>query len=93
MSKIIKYEGRQNIEINYDTWFDMYQPYSEDNQIKHYETYGADWDFIKSIPQVNVWTVLDRKYIINGRHLVNRLLYIVSTLPWDRDQHIQVQYE
>lgn len=81
------------IQIPYDQWFDKYQPYFEDDQMRYYETFGEDLEFIKTLDPLNVWTMLDNKYIINGKHFVNRLVYIVTTFPWEKGQEIEVVYE
>lgn len=81
------------IEMNYDAWFDKYQPYCESDGIKYYETYGEDYDLIKTINPLNVWTMLDNKYIVSGRYFINRLVYIVTTFPWEEGQDIEVEYE
>lgn len=81
------------IEMQYDNWFDKYQPYCEKDQVRYYETYGEDYDLIKTINPLNVWTMLDNKYIVNGRYFINRLLYIVTTFPWEQGQDIEVIYE
>ena len=81
------------IEMDYETWFDKYQPYCENDQIRYYETYGEDLNLVKTINPLNVWTMLDNKYIVNGRYFVNRLVYIVTTFPWEQGQEIEVVYE
>lgn len=83
----------QVIEMKYDHWFDKYQPYCENDQVRYYETYGEDYDLIKSMNPLNVWTMLDNKYIVSGRYFINRLLYIVTTIPWEQGQDIEVEYE
>lgn len=80
-------------EMTYEQWYDKYQPYCEKNQIKYYETFGEDYALIKSMNPLNTWTMLDHKYIINGRYFINRLVYIVTTFPWEKDQQIEVVYE
>jgi hypothetical protein len=81
------------VEMNYENWFDKYQPYCENDQVRYYETYGEDYELIKSMNPLNVWTMLDNKFILNGRYFVNRLVYIATTFPWEKDQEIQVEYE
>ena len=81
------------IEMTYDQWFDKYQPHHENDQIKYYETYGDDLSFINSVDPLNIWTMLDNKYIVNGKYFVNRLLYIVTKNSWERGEEIEVEYE
>jgi len=81
------------IEIDYDVWFDKYQPYCENGMVKFYETFGEEYELIKSMNPLNVWTMLDNDIILNGRYFINRLVYIVTTFPWEKDQSIEVTYE
>lgn len=83
----------QPIEMDYDTWFNKYQPYCENDQVRYYETYGEDYDLIKSMNPLNVWTMLDNKYIVSGRYFINRLVYIATSFPWEEGQDIEVTYE
>lgn len=81
------------IEMDYDVWFDKYQPYCENGMVKYYETYGEDFALLKTVNPQNVWTMLDNKYILNGLYFVNRLVYIITTFPWEKGQEIEVEYE
>jgi len=50
-----------------------------------FETYGDDLESIMQTNPRNVWTLLDcdGKLVIGaGYHLVNRIAYIVSRVPW-----------
>lgn len=74
-------------EIEYDVWWDTYKPITNDHgDIRIYETYGADLEFIQSIIEDNrVWTWVDSgdySVITNGAMFVNRLCYYVTELPW-----------
>ena len=75
-------------ELEYDEWFDKYKPITNDHdEIKVYETYGVDLEFIESIIDDNrVWTFLDGgdySAIVNGAMFVNRLCYYVTEIPWE----------
>lgn len=75
-------------ELEYDEWFDKYKPITNDHdEIKVYETYGKDLEFIESIIDDNrVWTFLDGgdfSVITNGAMFVNRLCYYVTEVPWE----------
>ena len=73
----------------YDQWFEKYKPikntltgYGE----LHFETYGAEAEFVFSQPDENVWTEVDGDegcYIISGTHYVNRIHYYVTEVPWE----------
>jgi hypothetical protein len=49
------------------------------------ETYGADWEHVCAADPAKVWTVLDGDndtvLIASGRHLVNRIGYILTERP------------
>lgn len=75
-------------ELEYDEWFDKYKPITNDHdEIKVYETYGVDLEFIESIIEDNrVWTFIDGgdfSVITNGAMFVNRLCYYVTEVPWE----------
>lgn len=75
-------------ELEYDEWFDKYKPITNDHdEIRIYETYGKDLEFIESIIDDNrVWTFIDSgdfSVITNGAMFVNRLCYYVTEIPWE----------
>jgi hypothetical protein len=53
------------------------------------ETYGDDLARVRLAPRDHVWTVLqggdDNLYVSAGFHLVNRLAYFISEVPWESD--------
>jgi hypothetical protein len=88
-----------SIEIEEQEWFDTYKPVT--NHLDDtaslggimFETYGEELDYVLNAPKKNVWTYLDGDggiYIINGYHLVNRLGYIVTEVPWLQDVTIVI---
>lgn len=75
-------------ELEYDEWFDKYKPITNDHgDLRIYETYGVDLEFIESIIEDNrVWTFIDSgdfSVITNGAMFVNRLCYYVTEVPWE----------
>lgn len=75
-------------ELEYDEWFDKYKPITTDHgDIRIYETFGADLEFIQSITDDNrVWTWIDSgdySVIANGAFFVNRLCFYVTEVPWE----------
>lgn len=75
-------------ELEYDEWFDKYKPITNDHdELRIYETYGVDLEFIESIIDDNrVWTFIDSgdfSVITNGAMFVNRLCYYVTEVPWE----------
>lgn len=76
------------IELEIDDWHDKYKPILTDHgDLRIYETYGADLEFIESIIDDNrVWTFLDGgdySVITNGLMFVNRLCFYVTEVPWE----------
>lgn len=59
-----------------------------------FETYGAELDFVRSQNPLTIWTLVDgddnSQYVISGYHLVNRIGYLISTVPFPEDAAIEV---
>jgi hypothetical protein len=59
-----------------------------------FDTHGEEFDFVKRQDSRTVWTLLDGDegdmYLVNGLHYVNRLGYLLSTVPVPADLTIQV---
>ena len=60
-----------------------------------FETYGQELAFVRSQDPRAVWTLLDGddgdQYLRSGLHLVNRIGYLVSTVPVPEGTAIQVR--
>ena len=84
------------MELEYDEWYNKYKPIEDDHgNLRIYETYGEDLEFISSIVEDNrVWTWLDGddySVITNGAFFVNRLCYYVTEVPWEgEDGNIEI---
>ncbi len=80
------------ITLTEDQWYDKYRP-----DIRSYETYGADLNYIQSLPESLVWTMLDgddgQVLLVNGLSFVNRICYYVTEQPHDPDDTIVVAFE
>ena len=55
-----------------------------------FETYGEEFEYIRSLDPHNVWTWVDSEdsdagVLLNGVHLVNRIGYLVSDVKWTGD--------
>jgi len=50
-----------------------------------FETHGEEFAFVKRQDPRTVWTLLDSDdgdmFVVNGLHLVNRVGYLLSTIP------------
>lgn len=79
----------QTVVLTDDQWDDLYVPMENPFQqgTRLFETYGDELEFIMSVPAEHVWTQLDGDdggiYIVNGRHLVNRIGYYFTARPHD----------
>lgn len=78
--------------MEFEEWREKYCPIEEDETgyVKVYETYGADLEMIKLIPENFVWTLVDDgtddgfEVIVAGKHLVNRMGYIICQNSWEK---------
>lgn len=80
------------VALTEDEWYERYKP-----KDRGYETYGADLNYIQSLPVEVVWTMLDgddgQVLIVNGISFVNRISYYVTEQPHDPDDTIVVAFE
>lgn len=63
-----------------------------------FETYGAEIDFVRSQEPNLVWTIVegdnDTMFFLKGFHLVNRLGFFITEVPWtDTDEDVQCDME
>ena len=53
-----------------------------------FETFGKELEWVKDQPENKVWTLMDdddgNLVITTGFHVVNRVGYYVTEIPWDR---------
>jgi hypothetical protein len=60
-----------------------------------FETYGEELAFVRDQDPRTVWTLIDGddgdQYVLSGFHLVNRIGYLVSTVPVPEGTTIQVR--
>ena len=91
--------------MDIDQWEETYKPIpnhlvpnsswqDEDGVGIMFETYGDELSFIKTQDPTYVWTYLDGvdgTYVVSGYHVVNRIGYFVTQVPWTEDLEILVQ--
>jgi hypothetical protein len=92
-------------EQELDAWEAKYQPLknhlNDDGfwENDKFETYGKELDFVVDVilngdPR-HVWTLVEgddgNLYIVNGYHLVNRVNYFVTNLPFE-GEFLEVPY-
>jgi len=60
-----------------------------------FETYGEEVEFVRSQDPRTVWTFVDGddgdQYVISGFHVVNRIGYLISTMPVPKGTSIEVR--
>ena len=81
----------ETIVLTHDQWYEQYG--SEDRM---YETYGADLNYINSMPANFVWTLVDGDedtVIVNGRAYVNRIGYYLTKKPHNTNDLIVVEFD
>lgn len=84
------------MEIKYDEWVEKYKPIphpdSKDGHI-YYETFGHDYEMVKNANPNNVWTLVQADedlIIINHFAWVNRINYLITEVPYNPDEQIEV---
>ena len=60
-----------------------------------FETYGEELEFVRAQDPRAIWTLVDgddgNLYIVDGYHLVNRVNYFVTNLPFE-GEFLEVPY-
>lgn len=84
------------MQIKWDDWVKKYKPIphpdSKDGFI-YYETFGDDYELIKKANRNNVWTLVQADedlVIINHFAWVNRINYLITEVPYNPDEQIEV---
>ncbi len=90
-------------EISEDEWFEKYKPIQ--NHIVGnasfdgcmFETYGDEEVFVKAQDPHYIWTYGDGDnggtFIWSGYHIVNRIGYFITEVPFENDDEIQITIE
>ena len=87
-----------------DEWFNTYKPipnhldenasFNDGENGYMFETYGEELEFVKAQDNNRIWTYSDGDdggtYISDGYHVVNRIGYFVTTVPYDDKQYYQI---
>jgi len=83
--------------MQFKNWVKTYKPLIEGDQVKYFDTYGKDVEFLNKQNPLCIWTVSDWGYpkrrIVNGARLVNRLYYCVTEIPFqDKEEWVIAHY-
>lgn len=90
--------------MNYEQWYDTYKPkinHLDTHEQPTFETYGIELGYVLGVADIEpdrVWTLVegdDGLYIVNGYHLVNRLNYFITEVPFTGDflEVLDTKYE
>jgi hypothetical protein len=93
------------IQLTEDEWFEQFKPipnhldenasFNDGEQGYMFETYGDEVEFVKSQDSNRIWTYSDGDdggtYISDGYHVVNRIGYFVTAVPYDDKQYYEIQ--
>lgn len=87
--KEVVFEGKEY--QGWNEWSEKFKP--EENHIVTsnelmFETYGEELEYVRSMDPRYVWTWVQgdlSDLIVAGYHLVNRLGYYVTEVPWDNE--------
>lgn len=84
--------------MTWDEWVEKYKPV-ENHLVKEapmdgymFETYGEEIDYLKQQCKddaYHLWTVLDAEdtlFLSMGFHVVNRIGYILTEVPWTEEE-------
>ena len=71
---------------DFDQFCKVFEPVQRADEGMLWETYGEDVEYIWEQDVNHVWTIVDcdgKLYISPGRHLVNRMNYVLTKNKWD----------
>lgn len=83
-------------EQELDTWEAKYKPVTNHfDGTDKFETYGEELDFVRAQDPRCIWTLVDgddgNLYIVDGYHLVNRINYFITEVPFE-GEFLEVPY-
>lgn len=91
--KEVEFQGKEY--QGWNEWAEKFKPiknhldkYAGVDGSHMFETYGEEWEFIKSQDPKYVWTWVTGDMcdiVLAGPHFVNRFGYYVTEIPWDSE--------
>jgi hypothetical protein len=81
-----EWEKQENL-VDSGDFYDKYKPISVEGSglVRCFETYDEDLEFVKKQPNNKIWTVINTEgqdIFCQGYHFVNRMHYMVATVPY-----------
>ena len=75
-------------EQELEAWDAKYKPVTNHfDGTDKFETYGEELDFVRAQDPRCIWTLVDgddgNLYIVDGYHLVNRINYFITEVPFE----------
>ena len=82
-----------HINMTLDAFDDAYEPERGDDDSCYRQrdwTVPEDFDAVQAaMPERRVWTMLDDGTVVNGRAVINRAFYIITTHPYGEGESIE----
>jgi len=78
--------------MDFDSWSAKYKPipnHLNEDGVDYFETYGIELGYVLGVADCDpnrIWTYVDGDggtYLINGYHLVNRIYYMITEVPYE----------
>jgi len=73
--------------ISEDDFFDKYRPVNTPGTPANSGEFYHEYEHVKGLDAQNVWTIVDGEdggmYAIAGFHIVNKVSYVVTEVPWE----------
>ncbi|MBI2796110.1 MAG: hypothetical protein HYX65_05320 [Gemmatimonadetes bacterium] len=81
-----------NVEltIDYFEWAQRYRPVAQAGVARRFDWWGDDLETVRAADPRCVWTELDNGDITSGWHVVNRMSYMLTSVPCPTDLFITV---
>jgi hypothetical protein len=90
-------------EISEEGWIEQFRPIQNhiDTNASFggamFETYGDELEFVRAQDENRIWTYGDGDdggtFIWSGYHIVNRIGYFITEVPFENDDEIQIPIE
>lgn len=73
----------------WDEWSQKFKPqlnhFNSDEDNRLYETYGEEWEYIKTLDERKVWSYIEGSTLIAGVSVRDTLGYYLCDVPWEHD--------
>jgi hypothetical protein len=87
----------KQVSLTWEEFTEQFKPvpnhFHPNDPYLHFETYGEEVEFVKTIPNERIWTYTDignGSVVTNGWHFINRLGYFITEVPAEDDTDYEV---